>query len=169
VDDQQLWNTGVFRLNNMLAGLPAPAVLTLTRILKRYRMAKEAYSSVVAEVDASVICCECGGQCCMNGKYRINVLDALARIAAEIPTCVDFSRKPVCPYGGDSGCMMEPGFRPLDCVLFICDALERKLSRQALLILAAEEQEQRKCISEASILTGEQVGTPLLLWAGRAQ
>jgi hypothetical protein len=52
--------------------------------------------------------------------------------------------------------------------LFICDAIDQKLSPQARLILAAQEQLLRECIRKASGLTGEQMGTPLLLWAGKS-
>jgi hypothetical protein len=63
---------------------------------------------------------------------------------------------------------MEPGLRPADCILFVCDAIERKLSPQSRLVLAAEERDLRECIQEASCLTGEQLGNPLLLWAEKA-
>ena len=165
MDDQQLWNVGNVYLKGLLADLSDGTMLTLTQLLTRYRKAKDALAAVVAEVDAAYVCRECGGQCCLNGKYRINVLDTLARIAAEIPTSADFSQKPVCPYGTDDGCSMEPGLRPADCVLFICDAIDQKLSPQARLIIVEQEQLLRGCIQKASGLTGEHLRTPLLLWA----
>jgi hypothetical protein len=165
VDDQQVWDLGTVHLKCLLAGLSAATMLELTSLLSRYRKAKETLAAVVAEVDAAYVCRECAGQCCQNGKYRINVFDALACIAAEIPTAADFSQKPLCPYGTDAGCTMEPGLRPADCILFVCDAIERKLSPQSRLVLAAEERGLRECIQEASRLTGEQLGNPLLLWA----
>jgi hypothetical protein len=168
VDDRQLWNLGTVRLKGLLADLPGGTGLLLTQLLARYRRAKEAFAAVVAAVDAASVCRECGGQCCLNGKYRINVIDTLARITAEIQTPADFSQKPVCPYGTDAGCTMEPGLRPVDCVLFICDAIDRKLSPQGRLLLAAQEQVLRECVIEASRLTGEQMGTPLLLWAEKS-
>ena len=167
MDDRQLWNLGTVRLKGLLADLSGGTGLTLTKLLTRYRKAKETLAAVVAEVDAACVCRECGGQCCLNGKYRINVLDALARIAAKIPTSADFFQKPSCPYGSDGGCAMEPGLRPADCISFICDAIDQKLSPQARLILAAEERDLRECIGVASSLTGEPMGTPLLLWAGK--
>ena len=167
VDDQQLWNVGTVRLKVLLAELPGAAALQLREQFTRYRQTKESYAAAVATVDAAAVCRECEGQCCLNGKYRINVLDALARVAAEIPTTADFSQKPLCPYGTTAGCTMEPGLRPADCVLFICDAIEQKLSPQAQLTLAVQERGLRECITAASRLIGEQLGTPLLLWAAK--
>ena len=162
-----MWNLGNVRLKCLISDLSAAAVPTLTQLLARYREAKEALAAVVAEVDAAHVCRECAGQCCLNGKYRINVFDALASIAAQTPTSADFYQKPLCPYGTDAGCTMEPGLRPADCVLFICDAIDRKLSPQSRLELTAAEQELRGCIRKASCLTGEQLETPLLLWAAK--
>lgn len=168
MDDQQLWDAGTVRLKELLAALPAAFGPTLTPLLNRYRKAKEALAAVGAAVDATSVCRQCAGQCCLNGKYRINVLDTLSRIAAHIPTSTAFIQKPLCPYGSDAGCSMEPGARPADCVSFICDAIDQKLSPQARLILSEQEQVLRDCIIEASLLTGEQMGTPLLLWAGKS-
>lgn len=169
MDDQQLLDIGTSRLKILLADLPVAPGLQLTAQLARYRQVKESYAAIIADVDAASVCCECVGQCCLNGKYRINVFDALARIVAEIPTAAIFSQKPLCPYGTDAGCTMEPGLRPADCILFICDAIEQKLSPSARLILAAQEQELRECIHTASRLTGEPLGTPLLLWATKTE
>jgi len=167
VDDEQLWNLGAVRLKALLTGLSGAAMTTLKQLLAHYRKTKEALAAVVAEVDAADVCRECAGQCCLNGKYRVNVLDAAALISVQ--TQADFSRKPVCPYGSDAGCSMEPALRPADCVLFICDAIDRTLSPQARLILAEKELELRECIQAASCVTGEPMGTPLLLWAEKRQ
>ncbi len=167
MDDQQLWNLGNARLADLLVNLADDAEPALKQMLTSYRNTKEAITAVIADVDAASACRECGGQCCLNGKYRINVFDAVASTRAQIPTSANFCQKPLCPYGTDGGCTMEPGLRPADCVLFICDAIDQKLSPQARLLLAGQEDVLRKCIRNASGLTGEQMGTPLLLWAAK--
>ncbi|MDD2736143.1 MAG: hypothetical protein PHF56_19615 [Desulfuromonadaceae bacterium] len=139
--------------------------LGLAALLARYCQTKEALASLIEEIDASSVCQRCGGQCCLNGKYRINVFDSLAFIARQFITSVNFNQKPVCPYGSHDGCSMEPGLRPADCILFICDAIDEKLSPQSRMILAAGEMDLRECIEQASRLTGEPLRTPLLLWA----
>ena len=165
VDDQQLWCLGDVRLKNLLVDLSPEARGVLTDLLSDYRKAKESLAAAVAGVDAASVCRDCGGQCCENGKYRMNVFDALARIGANTPTSAVFSQKPICPYGTETGCTMESGLRPADCVLFICDAIDRKLSPQARSVLATQEQRLRECIRKASGVTGERLATPLLIWA----
>ncbi|MDD2897787.1 MAG: hypothetical protein PHI31_03625 [Desulfuromonadaceae bacterium] len=165
VDDQQAWDLGRIHISNLLSDCPAEVRLKLMPLLTRYREIKEELSGIVAEVDSASVCRECQGQCCLNGKYRINVLDAITYITSAVQTAANFSQKPLCPYGGEAGCAMEPGLRPADCVLFICDRLDLMLMPRARAKIASEEQNLRKCIDEASRLTGEKVGTPLLLWA----
>ncbi len=165
MDDYQLWNIGTEKLNILFAALSDKDRPELTELLARYRKTKEALAAVVAEVDAASVCNDCRGQCCQNGKYRISVLDTLARISAEMPTEADFSQKPLCPYGSEAGCTMEPGLRPSDCILFICSIIDQKLSPETRLLLAGLEQVLRGIILDASALTGEKMETPLLLWA----
>jgi hypothetical protein len=165
VDDQQLWNLGFSRLKSLYSGLPLETELGLAALLASYYQTKEALTAVIEGIDASSVCHRCGGQCCLNGKYRINVCDSLAFIARQVLPAVNFNRKPVCPYGSHDGCSMEPGLRPADCILFICDAIDEKLSPQSRMVLAAGEMELRECIEQASRLTGEQLRAPLLLWA----
>ena len=165
MDDQLLWNFGFTRLKTLHSGFSGETELALALLLTRYCQTKEALAAVIAAIDASSVCHQCGGQCCQNGKYRINVFDSLALVARNIIPSINFSQKPVCPYGSHDGCSMEPGLRPADCILFICDAIDGRLSPQSRTILAAGEQDLRECIEQASRLTGERLRTPLLLWA----
>ena len=165
MNDQQAWSLGVGRISALLDNLPEEARHRLTGLLVHYRQVKETVAAVVSEYDSASACRDCGGQCCLNGKYRMSVFDALALCAAQLTTSANFVQKPLCPYGTDQGCTMESGIRPADCVLFICDVLEQKLSPQSRLLLAEQEQILRECIFTASLLTGEPLGKPLLLWA----
>ncbi len=165
MDDQQVWDIGMMRLEGLFSGLSAGTRFALAQQLTRYRKAKEALAAVVVNVAAASLCRECGGQCCLNGKYRVNVFDALAHVAIQIPVAADFSQKPLCPYGAATGCTMEPGMRPADCIVFLCDGIDEKVSLQDRAILAAQERDVRECIQEASFLMGELLGSPLLLWA----
>ena len=165
MDDQQLWNFGFTRLKALYVGLPPETETGLAELLAHYCQTKEALDAVISEIDASSVCHHCGGQCCLNGKYRIDVFDSLAFIALQIIPSVHFIQKPVCPYGSHNGCGMEPGLRPADCILFLCDALDEKLTPDSRRTLAEGEQALRKCLEQASRLTGENLKTPLLLWA----
>ncbi|MFZ4855080.1 MAG: hypothetical protein ACOYL3_01670 [Desulfuromonadaceae bacterium] len=165
MDDQLLWDIGIVRLKALYFSLRRESEPGLAELVARSIQTKETLAAVIAEIDAASVCRHCGGQCCQNGKYRINVFDSLAFIVRQNIPSAHFAHKPVCPYGGIDGCSMEPGLRPADCILFICDALDEKLSPDSRMILAVGEQELRECIKQASRLIGEQLKTPLLLWA----
>jgi len=165
VKDRQVWEQGLRHLNNRFASL-APAIkLQLTVLLAVYKREKESLAALVTSVDSETICRDCGGQCCMNGKYRVNVFDVMALFASELQITADFEQKPLCPYGTCQGCRMEAGFRPADCVLFVCDTLDRRLSETAKSFVNTREVAIRECLRKASILTGETLDMPLLLWA----
>ena len=164
VDDQQLWDRSFRRLKALYSALPQEAKSGLTELLVRYCQTKEALAAVTAGINASSVCRQCGGQCCLNGKYRINVFDTLGFIKSEVFPSIDFAQKPLCPYGSHDGCSLEPALRPSDCIKFICEELDEQLSSQSIEILAAGEQCLRNCIEQASRLTGEPLRTPLLLW-----
>jgi hypothetical protein len=165
VDDQQLWDLGLRHLKALYAGFSTETERGAAELLARYSQRKEALAAVIAGIDASALCQQCGGQCCMNSKYRINVFDALAFIVRKTLPSADFIQKPVCPYGSHDGCNMEPELRPADCILFLCDTLDEKISPHFRMILAAGEEDLRECIEQASRLIGEQVHAPFLLWA----
>ena len=61
---------------------------------------------------------------------------------------------------------MEPAFRPLDCVLFICGAIEGALEEKAASALALLEQELRRNVQQAETLLEQPIGRPLLLFGG---
>lgn len=164
MDDQQLWHSGMARLGELLAALPQETQRMVSLLLDEYGQLKEAIARITSEVDAAALCRQCAGQCCMNGKYRFNVLDACSCVAAGISVAASFAQKPLCPYGADTGCLLEARYRPLDCILFVCDDIDQALTSHARQHLDVEEQRLRSCLAELAQLLGEPLATPLLLW-----
>ncbi|MDR3579165.1 MAG: hypothetical protein P4L44_04275 [Oryzomonas sp.] len=164
MNDQEAWQRGVRFMEKIHGRLPRHARRQLGELLDSYRRHKGDMLTLTAGSDA--VCRDCGGQCCLNGKYRFNGLDLLALFDQQAPLPVpDFAQKPLCPYGDACGCGMEPPFRPLDCVLFICGAIEELLSETAANALALLEQELRRCVQQAETLLEQPLGRPLLLMA----
>lgn len=164
MDDRQTWDQGLRLINKMLAGLPTVKRQQLSEVLASYRQVKEELAAVVLSIDSEAVCRECRGQCCLNGKYRINVLDLISHCDAGISVSPDFAQKPFCPYGTVQGCLMEAGCRPFDCVIFICDELDCRLPDSARSTLKISEKKLRDCLDDASRLLDLPVATPLLIW-----
>lgn len=165
MDDRHVWNQGLQYVKQALEELPGAKRQCLSDLLTDYRCQKEALAAVILEINSEAICRVCAGQCCLNGKYRINVLDMFSHCAADISLTPDFEQKPLCPYGTVSGCLMEAGFRPADCILFICEDIDAQLSASARSELAARETFLRNLQHKASRLLDLPISTPVLLWA----
>jgi hypothetical protein len=110
------------------------------------------------------ICRQCGGECCLNGKYHVSVLDLLAYLSSGTePVTPDFDAGPACPYSGADGCLMPPRFRPLTCVVFNCELVEERLDSDELTALYAAENRLRDAIAGASRIAGQRLERALLL------
>lgn len=156
-------------LSTLLNDMSHDRKMQLSELLNGYRGVKESQAAIITEIDSKTACSECGGLCCLNGKYRMNVFDALSAIAADKPLCPDFLQKPVCPYGDEPGCKLEPAFRPADCILFVCDILDMRLSDDSRSDLNRYESAIKECLQKASRLLDLPVNVPLLLWAEKTQ
>ena len=161
--DQEAWQRGVRLMEDIHGRLSPRARQQLGELLDSYRRRKGEMLALTA--GSSALCRDCGGQCCLNGKYRFSGLDLLALLEQAPLPAPDFVQKPLCPYGNAGGCCLKPPFRPLDCVLFICGAIEGALSETAINALALLEQELRLSVQQAEALLEQPVGRPLLLLA----
>lgn len=166
MNDQEAWEWGVRLMEDLHGRLSHHPRQQFGELLDRYRLHKEEMLALILEIGSEGICRDCGGQCCLNGKYRFSGLDLLALLDGQKPLPVpDFARKPSCPYGDAGGCGMEPSLRPLDCVLFICETIAGRLEDTAINALALLERELRGSVKQAEALLERALGQPLLLLA----
>ncbi|MDD5285822.1 MAG: hypothetical protein PHD54_08180 [Desulfuromonadaceae bacterium] len=165
MEDQQLWQDGVRLLERLFNDIHPAKKHQLTELLADYRRVKGSLAAIALGVDSDTTCSDCQGQCCLNGKYRMNLLDVLSHSADGKTVLPDFLQRPLCPYGTRLGCTMEPGFRPADCITFICDAIDMRLPISARNDLNVYENAIRECQQKASRLLGLPITTPILLWA----
>jgi hypothetical protein len=167
VNDQQKLEQGLSQVASLFAASAPDKQRQISALLIQYRAEKEALAAVIQAVDAADVCRKCVGQCCLNGKYRLTVCDALVLHVEQMMLFFDFNQKPLCPYGTERGCCLSPGFRPMDCILFVCDDIETRLTESARCVLSEREARIREYLQTLSHLAGTPLSTPLLLWAGR--
>lgn len=167
VDDQQLWNRALaeaFRRYDKLAGDVRERLDG--QIGEIMRLKQELYDLALT-AGSPRLCRECGGKCCLNGKYHVTVLDLLAyRSAGSEPVVPDFSNAPFCPYGDPDGCLMPPPFRSMTCLLFNCDAIEERWGNDTRERFAARERALRDTIGEAERTLRYRAGRAALLSCG---
>ncbi|HIJ95615.1 MAG TPA: hypothetical protein HPP94_07740 [Desulfuromonadales bacterium] len=166
MNDQQKLEQGLSQVASLFATCTPDKQRQISDLLDLYRAEKDALAAVIQAVDAADICRKCAGQCCQNGKFRLTVCDALALHVKQMLLSSDFNQKPLCPYGTERGCCLSPRFRPMDCILFVCDEIEARLTESDRFELSEREARIRKYLQRLSQLAGTPLSTPLLLWSG---
>jgi hypothetical protein len=164
VDDERIWRRAVEVAEASYDRLHVDTRARLDELLNRIMRLKQELFDLSFAAGSACICGECGGRCCLNGKYHVSVLDLLAyRSAMVAPVVPDFSTSPLCPYGGDEGCLMPPRFRSMTCLVFNCELVEERMEASARERFAACEQELRGMVGKADELLGYRAGRALLL------
>jgi len=168
VTDQDRWSTAVAAVVREYELLPGHLRQRVTELCAEIQSVKSSYQQLASSVDADGICAECRGLCCGHGKHHFSVVDLLVYRAAERELFVPDFGSPVCPYHTGRGCLMEPGLRPLNCIIFLCDRLEELLPGSARLELAALEKELRRLYCCLELLLGNRFANGLLITHERA-
>jgi len=164
MNDQAAWEQAVATAGEWYVGLPPATRTELDGLLEEIMRLKQGLVEQVTSSGSSTICRECGGECCLLGRYHVTVLDILAyRKAGVAPVIPDFNASPACPYSDASGCLMAPGYRPVTCVIFNCQQIEDSLTVAGLAALHEHERRLRTAISRAGRIDGLRIDRPLLL------
>jgi hypothetical protein len=164
VNDYTKWEQAVTAASEWYSNLPAAIRSELDGLLEEIMQIKEQLVAQVTSSGSSAVCRECGGQCCLLGKYHVSVLDILAyRKTGFEPVRPDFSSSPSCPYSDASGCLMPPRYRPVTCVIFNCQQIEDRLSAAELDSLHERERRLRVTVARAGRVHESRTDRPLLL------
>lgn len=170
MNDQAAWKQAVVNASNWYAGLPAVTRTELDGLLDEIMRLKQRLVELVSAAGSAAICRECGGECCLLGKFHVSVLDILAYRKTGIePVMANFSAAPSCPYSDASGCLMPPRYRPVTCVIFNCQQVEDRLTPVERENLYEHERRLRAIVSRAGQTCGTRLDRPLLLSAAVRQ
>ena len=85
---------------------------------------KKSLHSIAAAVGGGDICAECRGECCAHGKNHVTVVDILVHLSDDRQLFTPCFERELCPYLGETGCLMEPEYRPYNCITFTCERVE---------------------------------------------
>jgi hypothetical protein len=164
MDDQGIWANAVATIGEMYAHLPPETRAELDSLINRIMRLKESLAEQTLSAGSAAICRSCGGQCCLNGKYHFSALDLLAYRKTGIePVEPNFGSNPACPYSDKSGCLMQPGFRPMACVVFNCELIEERMEPNELRKFYENERTLREVIAHAGQIANQRLDRALLL------
>ncbi len=128
--DHRLWQDIVGRVSSEWQALGADEKAWVDAHVRRLVRLQEALHRHFLAAGGRDICRACRGECCGHGKFHPNLTNLLAVLASGEPLPEpDFSHD--CPYGGVDGCQFPPGLRPFNCISFICDRIEERLSPES--------------------------------------
>lgn len=164
MNDQMLWEQAMATASEWYFGLPHAIRAELDGLLDEVMQLKQLLVEQVTASGSAAVCRECGGECCLLGRYHVSVLDILAyRKAGLEPVVPDFNADPACPYSDASGCLMPPGFRPVTCVIFNCQLIEDRLTAVQRTALHEYEGRLRATVARAGRIHDIRTDRPLLL------
>lgn len=126
-DDEQ-WRAGVDAIGQELMCLAPCQLLLLKAGVDEMMTIKAAMHSFVEKLNGAVLCAACGGRCCVCGKYHFSAIDLLAyRLTDKELFQPSFVTGRCCFLRQDT-CLMAPEFRPFNCVTFVCEEIEARMT-----------------------------------------
>src|SRR6185369_988495 len=161
--DHELWSEAVGRVQGEYLALSMPVKQALYRLSSEIRELKDEHQKLVARYSVDRLCEQCNGICCKYGKHHFTAVELIAYLVSERELFTPSFENPVCPYIGGSGCLMEPAFRPFNCIIFICEDLDNRLDEASRAELSIIEKELRQLYLRIDQLLGNRFGNGLLI------
>ena len=149
---ERKWQAGGAGGAALFDKLPPAELARLRPLALAMRRRKEEMQELASAVDAATHCAGCGGACCVSGKYHFTGVDLLVFLVSREPLFVPRFDNGLCPYLGDARCLIAAGYRPFNCITFICDLIEDQLPRDQVSRFYQMERELRKNYGEIASL-----------------
>jgi hypothetical protein len=139
VSDLQNWQTAVATAQKEFRQLTGEQLAAVNSLVNRVMACKGELTALFDSVSGGAVCSLCQGECCRAGRYHFTVVDLVVYLATSAELFLPRFNSGTCPFLGDSGCVMQPLYRPYNCLTFVCDRIDGGM-----------EPGQRACFSEAS-------------------
>jgi hypothetical protein len=138
------WTRATNRVALEFNTLPDRFADRIAVLVSEIKFLKEALFGLTSVLQGESVCAVCDGACCNSGMYHFTVTDLVAYLSDCKELFTPDFRNGRCPYLGLTGCMMEPQYRPFNCITFNCELLEKLLPRHDVLAFYELEKELRK-------------------------
>lgn len=166
--DQQLWSAAVVCVKTEYEAIPYALKQQLSRLSAEIITLKSRSQELVSSANAESACSDCKGICCRFGKHHFTAVDLLVYLSSAGDLFDPSFDNPLCPYHGGSGCLMTPGLRPFNCIIFICEQIEALLPGSVKEELVEIEKELRRIYGEFDRIFGNRFANGLLITYQRA-
>lgn len=125
--EREKWDQGVATVWKEYNVLSSSLKAHLNKCAAAVKSCKQTLDLIGEGVRAAGICAQCRGECCKGGKNHVTTVDLLVYLGEGKKIFTPLFEQGICPYLGDKGCIMEPEYRPFNCVTFICERIEEVL------------------------------------------
>lgn len=164
--DTALWQNCLARLKQEMAELPPAERAWISARLLRIGALQEQMHAFFLRAEGAQLCGHCRGGCCERGKYHLTLVNLLPYLLQGTePPVPDFNQ--TCPFLGSDGCRLPIAGRPFNCVNFLCEQVEARLSEKERAALQLLERQLRELYLEFDRRYAGSSLRGLLIRAGR--
>jgi hypothetical protein len=136
--DADLWAATVSRARAELNALPVSEQSWLAAQVSRIGELQTELDLLFCTISGPTVCSDCLGVCCSLAKHHATLTNILGYLlAGEEPPTPDFALP--CPFLGAQGCRLPVARRPFNCIIFLCDMVDRRLSSDQRIAFAEIE------------------------------
>ena len=150
--EREKWDQGVAAVRKEYAVLSPSLKAHLKECAASVKSCKQTLYLVGERVRAAGICAQCRGECCESGKNHVTTVELLVYLGEGKKIFTPAFEQGICPYLGEKGCIMEPEYRPFNCITFICERIEGLLGPLERERLYAVERELRDLYDDFELL-----------------
>lgn len=138
------WRQLVEQLGAEYAGLDEREEVWIRRRCARIAELQRQLDELFRKGDGEGQCRDCRGDCCALGHNHMTLANLLLLLdrGDKIPL-LDFAA--TCPLLGSAGCVLAAEQRPYNCISFLCDRIEDRLTADEVERFYTLERELRGC------------------------
>lgn len=125
--EKEKWDLGVDAVLREYSGLSPELKTKVSSFSAAIKSCKSQIHLIAEVAGAAEICALCNGECCKSGKNHFRGVELIVYLNDGRELFTPCFEREICPFLGESGCLMEPEYRPYNCITFICERVEDQL------------------------------------------
>ena len=140
--DSALWAATLARAQQELPALPVAERQWLAARIADIGSLQGELDRLFRDINGPAVCIACRGGCCSRARHHTTLTNLLGFLLGneDLPE-PDFTLD--CPYLGSQGCRLPVARRPFNCVIFLCEALDARLSEAQRAAFSSAERRLR--------------------------
>lgn len=167
--EKEKWDLGVVAVRREYKGLSPALKAEVSRCAFAIKSCKKEIHLITEEAGSADICALCNGECCKSGNNHFRGVELIVYLNDGRELFTPCFEGEICSCLGEFGCLMEPEYRPYNCITFICERVEDKLTPSEKERYYALALDLRAFYTELEQLSGNRFNYSLLSAGERQQ